>query len=189
MLKNYTNLSDFFRKAALRPLNIVSAVFAQLIFGFFVMPKTQELISPDGKNVILDLRFGYSTEKAWEYLNTIGSSGRNYYFYTETFFDLIFTIIYSIAYCLLLSLFFQKAFSKSHYLQYFNVFPLLLGLADILENIGIITLIKSFPNKLVAVSQFASAMSLLKWGCTLFNLLLMLTGLIAWALITAVRKK
>ncbi len=183
-----TNISNYFH-SRVKPLNILIAVGTQLIFGFLILPKMQTIIDPKGGTPVLDLRFGYSSQKAYEVLDIFGQNGREAYFFTEAFLDVLYPIVYSIAFTLILSLFFQKSYSKNHYFQKFNIFPLFVGIADLFENTGILILIANFPNQIIWAAHFASWAGLVKWGATLFNLILLLIGIISWGLLTLVKTK
>lgn len=181
-------LSDYFH-SKVKPLNILIAVGTHLFFGFLILPKMQTIIDQKGGTPVLDLRFGYSPQKAYEILNIFGQNGREAYFFTEVFIDVLYPIVYSIAFSLLLSLFFQKSYSKSHYFQKFNIFPFFVAIADLFENIGILILLANFPKQIIWAAHFASWAGLVKWGATLFNLILLLTGIISWGLMTLVKPK
>jgi hypothetical protein len=183
-----TRISNYFYDA-ISPKNIFIPVGVQLLFGFFILPKMNSLIDPLEKTILLDLRIGFSEQKAYEVLEILGEKGRNIYLFTEAFIDILYPVVYSIAFCMLLSLFFQKAFSKNHYLRIFNLFPFLVGFFDILENFGIITMLINFPQKIAGIPQFTSWANLFKWGATLFNLILLFTGIIAWGLMSAIKNK
>jgi hypothetical protein len=180
-------LSDYFYNN-LKPKTLFVAVIAQLIFGFFILPQAAHFIDPFDKNVVLDLRFGFSVEKAYQVLSSYSASGRNIYLFTEIIIDTLYIAVYTVAFSFLLSLFFQKSFSNNHYFHRFNIFPFLLGISDLVENFGIVAMLIKFPEKLIWAAKLASAASLTKWSCTLFNLLLLFTGIIAWGLLSLVRK-
>jgi hypothetical protein len=61
-------------------------------------------------------------------------------------------------------------------------------MADLLENIGIVTMLLSYPRKLLAVALLASAFSTVKWTALAAEAMLVIVGLMAW-LIQRVRRR
>lgn len=179
MLQNLRRFSAYLHAAASLRM-ILLAFFSQVIFAVFIIPKMEMLINPLQNEVLLEVRFGYTTEQFYKLMSAIGDKGIMYYKIYVLFIDLLYPIIYCISYSLLLSLFFRNSFSGHHYFQLFNVFPFLIGFADFFENISIAYLLFTFPIQSPFIVKLASSFSLLKWGFTMYNILLMLTGLFAW---------
>jgi hypothetical protein len=71
----------------------------------------------------------------------------------------------------------------------FNVFPFLIGFADIFENLSTGYLFLVYPEKINFIVKLASSFSLLKWGFSMYNIVLMLTGLFAWGFRTLLKAK
>jgi hypothetical protein len=149
----------------------------------------ESLINPLQNQLLLELRFGYTKNQFYDLLSSIGSIGITYYKIYVLFIDILYPTIYCISYSLLLSLFFKNSFSSNHYFQLFNVFPFLIGFADIFENISIAYLLFAFPTQNQFIVKLASSFSLLKWGFTMYNILLMFTGLFAWGFRTLMKTK
>jgi hypothetical protein len=177
----FRKISHYFHHAAKKPINILVTVGAQLIFGLFILPKMQATIDPAQHTTLLDLRFGYTTTQVQLMLKSIGENGRKMYLINEILFDFLNPCIYSIAFCLLLSLFFQQSYSSQAILQNLNLFPIVVGIFDILENLGIVGLLLSYPKTEPNLVLFASWAGLFKWGATLLNLILLFMGIFSWA--------
>lgn len=188
MLKNLRRFSAYLHASASLKM-ILLAFFSQVIFAVFIIPKMESLINPLQNQVLLELRFGYTSNQFYSLMTSIGGKGITYYKIYVLFIDLLYPIIYSISYSLLLSLFFRNSFSSNHYFQLFNVFPFLIGFADVFENFSVAYLLFNFPAQNLFVVKLASSFSLLKWGFTMYNILLMLTGLFAWGFRTILKAK
>jgi hypothetical protein len=52
--------------------------------------------------------------------------------------------------------------------------------ADLLENIGIATMLLNYPRKLPAVALLASAFSTVKWTAVSAEVVLVVVGLVSW---------
>jgi hypothetical protein len=188
MLQNLRRFSAYLHAGASLKM-ILLAFFSQVIFAVFIIPKMESLINPFQNQVLLELRFGYKADQFYNLLDAIGESGRRFYKVYVLFIDILYPVIYSISYSLLLSLFFRNSFSSNHYFQLFNVFPFLIGFADIFENSVVGYLLFVFPEKLNFGVKLASSFSLLKWGFMMYNLLLLMTGLFAWGFRTLLKNK
>jgi hypothetical protein len=188
MLKNLRRFSAYLHAGASLKI-ILLAFFSQVIFAVFIIPKMATLINPMQNQVLLEMRFGYNTHQFYSLMDSLGETGRFYYKIYVFFIDLLYPVIYCISYSLLLSLFFRNSFSSNHYFQLFNVFPFLIGFADIFENLSVGYLLLIFPEKINFLVKLASSFSLLKWGFTMYNILLMLTGLFAWGFRTLLKAK
>jgi hypothetical protein len=188
MLKNLRRFSSYLHASASLKM-ILLAFFSQVIFAVFIIPKMEALINPLQNQVLLELRFGYTSNQFYDLMSSIGGVGITYYKIYVLFIDLLYPIIYCISYSLLLSLFFRNSFSSNHYFQLFNIFPFMIGFADVFENISIAYLLFAFPTQNLFIVKLASSFSLLKWGFTMYNILLMLTGLFAWGFRTLLKAK
>lgn len=188
MLKNLRRFSAYLHAGATLKM-ILLAFLSQVIFAVFIIPKMETLINPLQNQVLLELRFGYKIDQFYALMDGLGETGRKFYKIYVLFIDLLYPIIYSISYSLLLSLFFRNSFSSHHYFQLFNVFPFLIGFADIFENLTVGYLLMNFPERINFGVKLASSFSLLKWGFTMYNILLMLTGLFAWGFRTLLNSR
>jgi hypothetical protein len=188
MLKNLRRFSAYLHTAASLKMILLSFL-SQVIFAFFIIPKMEMLVNPQQNQVLLEMRFGYNSSQFYGLMDAIGQAGRFYYKIYVFFIDLLYPIIYCISYSLLLSLFFRNSFSSNHYFQLFNVFPFLIGFADIFENLSTGYLFLVYPEKINFIVKLASSFSLLKWGFSMYNIVLMLTGLFAWGFRTLLKAK
>ena len=179
MLKSFSRFSNYLHKSA-NLKTLVLAFLAHLVFAIFIIPKAQSLIDTSQTQTLLDWRFGYSETQINAIFKAIGPVGRKAYLFYSAIIDVLYALVYSLSFSLLLSVFFRNSFSKTHYFQYFNVFPFLVGIFDIFENVAITYLLIVFPSENHVMAKLASAFSLIKWGCTIYNLLLLMIGMFGW---------
>ena len=188
MIKTIARFSGYLHAAATLKM-VVLAFIAHIVFAMIIIPKSQYLIDASQTHTILEWRFGYSSLQIHELFEEIGINGRKAYLLYVLVIDNLYALIYSISFSLLLSLFFRNSFSKTHYIQYFNCFPFLVGFSDILENVSVSSLIFMHPIESIITGKLASFFSLVKWGCTIYNLLLLMTGMFAWLMKSLLLRK
>lgn len=137
---------------------------------------------------VLDLKFGFTPDEAYNMLSAYGEKGRKYYLFTEAVIDVIYPVIYTITITLLLSYVFKKGFVANSFIQKLNIFPILVTIGDFSENAGIISMLKTFPGRADTSASFASDAGMFKWITFGISIALFLIGTIAW-IIAIVQKK
>ena len=181
------NLSEFARRYA-SGRNVLIFFALQMIISILILPYMQSKFDPQGTLGVLDLKFGFTADEAYNMLQAYGEEGRKYYLFAESVIDIIYPIIYTITNVLLLSYVFKKAFSPVNFIQKLNIFPILACIGDLLENTGIIKMITAFPEKLDVAASFASNAGLFKWVTFGISGALLVIGLIGW-IMTVLKKK
>lgn len=160
----------------------------QFAFSGAILPYFQKQFDPDLTRGLMDLSFGFTPERGYSILESYGEEGRKVYFFVESFVDIIYPIIYTTAFVLLVSFLFKKNNWNTGKIAILNIVPLAGMVFDMLENFGIIQMLRAFPEKVEFWAKFASNAGLVKWGFAGITILLALGGLIFW-LISLVRKK
>jgi hypothetical protein len=59
--------------------------------------------------------------------------------------DMIYPLLFGLSYCLLLGYFLKKLNKLNSPYSFLSLLPIIAGIADYLENFGIITMLKSYP--------------------------------------------
>jgi hypothetical protein len=96
---------------------------------------------------LLDMMpMGYNAEYVNSLMNTLGEHGRNAYLFIQLPLDMIYPFLFGISYCLIFAYFLNKFGKLRSPLFYICLLPLIAGIFDYLENIGIITILSNFPN-------------------------------------------
>jgi hypothetical protein len=96
--------------------------------------------------------------------------------------DIIYPIIYTLFYGLLISWLFQRAFKPESSMQKLNVMPVGAWLFDLLENIGIVSMLGMYPSQPSALAWLTMLFGLVKWAFAIGSILLSLFGLVKAAL-------
>ena len=88
---------------------------------------------------------GYDMNYVRELFDSLGEIGRGTYLTNQIPLDMIYPLLFGLSYCLLLAYFLKKLKKfKSPYF-YLCLWPIIAGIADYLENFGIIIMLKSYP--------------------------------------------
>ena len=108
------------------------------------IPKTMGFAN--GMKLLDMLPMGYSHDYANKLFNTLGEDGREIYLTNQIPVDMIYPLLFGLTYSLLLAYFLKKLNKLKSPLTYLSLLPIIAGIADYLENIGIITMLKSYPD-------------------------------------------
>lgn len=138
---------------------------------------------------VLDLKFGFTADEAYNMLTAYGEEGRKYYLFAEAVIDIIYPIIYTITNVFLLSYVFKRGFAPDSFIQQLNIFPILATIGDFVENAGIISMLNAFPERVDAAASFASSAGMFKWVAFGISITLFLIGIIAWIVANINRRK
>ena len=178
-------LSNFFYNRTNGYL-VLGFLALQFIFSGLILPYFQKQFDPELNRGLMDLSFGFTPENGYNIIESYGEKGREVYLFVESFIDILYPIAYTISSILLLSFLFKKnGFTKYPLL---NLLPLIGMVFDMLENFGIIQILKAFPEKVDFWAKFASNSGILKWGFFGITLTITLISLIMWGF-NALRKK
>ncbi len=159
------------------PVLIMMALDA--FFMVIVMPMIEALMKGGaGGPGPLDLQFFSPPAKMFAMIEAYGEYGRPFYRNIELTVDIIYPIIYTIAFGLLISWFFQRGFASNSSMQKWNVMPVGAWLFDLLENLGIVTMLSTWPSQLTMIAWLTTIFTTVKWLLAAASMLLMLIGLV-----------
>jgi hypothetical protein len=144
---------------------IAILILIALPFNLVIFPmRSARLKELAGKSTpIIDVMFAYTPAQVYELVPAYGEQGRQLYALTELTADLVYPIIYNSLLSLLMAIIFRGAFSSGSKLHKLPLLPLASWLADYLENVGITTILSSYPQELDAVAWVTSFFSTVKW--------------------------
>ncbi|MCJ7466475.1 MAG: hypothetical protein MUO53_07260 [Maribacter sp.] len=141
----------------------------------------------NGMKLLDMMPLGYDLDYANALFNALGPQGRDAYLYNQLPMDMVYPALFGISYCLVLAYFLKKLNKIDTKLFYLCLLPLFAGLADYLENFGIINLMTNYPNLTSGMVTTTSFFSLLKSGATSLYFLILIGTLILLG-IKALRK-
>ena len=121
---------------------------------------------------------GYDLEYVNGLFVALGPMGRDAYLFRQLPVDMVYPALFGISYCLVFAYFLKKLNRLSGKLFYLCLVPLFAGLADYIENIGIMNLLSSYPNLTSGMVTKTVFFSLLKSGATTLYFLILIGTLI-----------
>ena len=157
-------------------------VLTNIIYAIMLtvtIPKTMRFSK--GMKLLDMMPTGYDSIYINSLFEALGEQGRSFYLYNQIPIDMVYPFLFAISYSLLLAFFLKKLNSMESIWFYLSLLPIVAGLADYLENFGIVNMLLSYPNQSEAVMKFTSVASLLKSMTTsiYFVALLFILGILA----------
>lgn len=171
-----TKLSDTLQKYAKGWLVLV--LFAlDFLFVAVILPGTQARMEANsGGTGPIDLQFFYTPEKVYSMIASYGDATRAMYRTFELTGDIVYPVVYTLFFSLLITWLFQRGFAANSRLQKLNVVPFGAWLFDLLENLGIVTMLSLYPATPAVIAWLATIFTVIKWSFAGASLVLVLTG-------------
>jgi len=171
------NLSATLRKYASGWLVLV--FFAgEAFFNAVVLPRRQATIEAgSGGTGPIDLQFFYTPEKVYGMVASYSEEVRASYRLFELTGDIIYPIVYTLFFSLFITWLFQRGFASNSRMQTLNVVPFGGWLFDLLENLGIVTMLSIHPSTPAALAWISAIFTLVKWLFAGATIILILIGL------------
>jgi hypothetical protein len=159
---------------------VIILLIADALMMGYIMPLAGGIMALAANNHVtpLDLMFFYTPTRAFEMMDKYGEAGRAVYLKIELTADIIYPIIYTLFYGLLISWLFQRAFKPGSKMQKWNLMPVGAWFFDLLENVGIVSMLVMYPSKAAILAWITMIFGSLKWGSFLVTIGLVLVGLI-----------
>jgi hypothetical protein len=95
---------------------------------------------------------------------------------------MIYPLLFGITYCLLLAYMLNKLGKSDSFLFYLCYIPLFSGLFDYFENIGIFTMLKTYPDNSQLLTQATNVFSVLKSSFTTIYFIILIISFIAFGI-------
>ena len=105
---------------------------------------------------------GYDLNYVSELFDSLGEIGRGTYLTNQIPVDMIYPLLFGLSYCLLLAYFLKKLKKLNAPYIYLCLLPIIAGIADYLENFGIITMLKNYPVLTKGMVSTTSLFSVIK---------------------------
>lgn len=122
---------------------------------------------------------GYDAHYVNTLFKTLGTIGRDSYLYHQLPLDLIYPFLFGVSSCLVLAYFLNKLEKLESPLYYLCLLPLFSGLFDYGENIGIITMLRDYPNISTLQVRTTSTFTVIKSVLTtIYFIILIITLLV-----------
>ncbi len=167
-------LSQSLRRFAKGWLVLVLLALTLSFEGFIFPVLDQSINSVDAGP--LDLLFFYTPQQAYERIAAYGETGRAVYRIVELTADVLYPSVYSLFLGLLLSWLFQRGFAPASNIQRWNVTPMGAWLFDLLENLGIVTMLSIYPVTPTWLAWLTAIFTMTKWCFAGVSIVLALVG-------------
>ena len=131
-----------------------------LFMLFVTIPKTMGF--SNGMKLLDILPTGYNRDYVNELFRTLGENGREIYLTNQLPVDMIYPLLFGLTYSLLLAYFLKKLNKLKSPFTYLCLLPIIAGIADYLENIGIITMLNSYPDLTETTVNATNTFSVIK---------------------------
>lgn len=118
--------------------------FIYAIMMVVTIPKTMAF--SNGMKLLDMMPTGYDSEYVNTLFDALGENGRDFYLYKQIPVDMIYPFLFGISYCLLMAYFLKKLNKLNVTLFYLCFLPIIVGIADYLENFGIINMLNNYPH-------------------------------------------
>ncbi len=153
---------------------ILLFLFLVIAVNAFVLP----LIYPRFET--LDLQSSYSPEKAYQLIASYGEEGRGYYALIELTLDLMYPLLSALFFSSLTIYLLRRVFPPDSLWQKLPLLGLLVMSVDYLENTGIVVMLLSYPRRLDLVAQAANMFTIVKFGLSQLELIVIVLCLAGW---------
>lgn len=157
-------------------------ILCNIVYAIMLIDTIPEVMQFSGGMKIFDMMpTGYDYQYADKFFNTLGTAGRDSYLYHQLPLDLIYPALFGISSCLVLAYFLNKLGKLDGSLFYLCLLPLFSGSFDYAENIGIICMLKNYPNINELQVKITSVFTVLKSVLTTVYFIILIIALLALA--------
>ena len=182
-----TRLSEWVKSIA-RGWVVIVLLALFMLTTMVVFPLFSRMLQVPKEGVeAIDTQLGYTPARLYEIMEDYGETGRRGYAISHLTADLIFPLVYTFFFGTAISYTFRRAFSPHSALQRLNLVPFGLFTVDLVENSLLVILLLSFPARLEGLAWAAGVVTAVKWMFSTAVVLLVLVGLVGWA-VAAVKK-
>ena len=156
---------------------LVLLVLTLALYGYMIFFSIPHVMSFAGGMKLLDMQpLGYTPVYARSLLEALGAEGRTAYLYRQIPVDMIYPGLFAVTFSQLLAWLFRVGLSEASRVNNLAVVPILAGLFDYAENVGIGTMLVIFPDFSESTAEVTCGFSVLKSLFTaIFFLALMAT--------------
>ncbi|WP_052467102.1 hypothetical protein [Psychroserpens damuponensis] len=138
-------------------------ILTNIVYLFMLLvtiPKTMGF--SNGMKLLDMLPTGYNLDYVNILFRTLGENGREIYLTNQIPVDMIYPLLFALTYSLLLAYFLKKLNKLKSPFTFLCLLPIIAGITDYLENIGIITMLNSYPNLTKNLVNTTNTFSLIK---------------------------
>ena len=162
---------------------LVLFLLTNIVYAYMLLvtiPATMEF--SNGLQLLDMMPAGYDLEYVNTLFHTLGDTGRQMYLTKQIPVDMMYPLLFGISYAAVLAYFLLKLPKLNSKFLYLCLLPVIAGLADYLENIGIISMLNTYPNVTGSSVNITSIFSVIKSSATSIYFLTLIVVLIVLGL-------
>lgn len=148
----------------------------------------QVMAFADGMELLDVLPFGYEAHYVQLLFDTLGEEGRHTYLTRQLPLDMLYPGLFAVSYSLITVYLLSKMGKFNGWVVNLAFIPIVVGLADYLENAGIITMLLKYPNQTNLMVEMTSTFSVVKAMSTTVFFVCLVVILVAYAILHFRRK-
>ncbi len=165
---------------------IITAII-YLIMPIVTMPIVNRFTN--GMKILDLLPGGYNFEYVITLFNNLGEEGRHSYLFYQIPVDMVFPLLFAITNSLLIAFFLKKLKRLKTPFIYLCFLPLISGVADYSENIGIIIMLNQFPDITMFAVKITSLFSVIKYSTITISFLVIIVLVILLGIKGKIQKR
>jgi len=138
-------------------------VLTNLVYAVMIFITIPKVMVFSGELKLLDMMpLGYDLDYVNSLFNALGEEGRETYLHQQLPVDMIYPFLFGISNSLILAFFLNKIGKLDSVFFYVTLLPLLAGIADYMENFGIVVMLTSFPDVSPVIASLTNVFSITK---------------------------
>ncbi|HFA49966.1 MAG TPA: hypothetical protein ENJ95_13240 [Bacteroidetes bacterium] len=155
-------------------------ILTNIVYAFMLLVTIPKVMNFSGGMKLLDmLPAGYNARYVKLLFGSLGEKGREVYLFNQIPVDMVYPFLFGITYCLVLAYFLDKLKKLNSPLIYLCLLPVLAGVFDYGENIGIIKMLNSYPNISNILIETTNISTILKSVFTTIYFVVLLVTMLA----------
>jgi len=138
-------------------------ILTNLVYAYMLVvtiPKTMAF--SNGMKLLDMMPTGYDFNYVNKLFSTLENTGRDTYLTSQIPVDMIYPFLFGISYGAVMAYFLKKLNKLNTPFVYLCLLPIIAGIADYLENIGIIVMLKTYPEFTEPMANTTSIFSVIK---------------------------
>ena len=153
-------------------------VFTNLTYGYMLLVTIPTLTEFSGGLDIPDMMpLGYDHNYLENLMTELDTDGRQYYMNRQIPVDMLYPLLFGLTYALLTAWVFMKLDAFARPFPYVAQLPLIAAIADYAENLGLMTILRNYPEWPDWLSEMTSAFTRIKSASTTAYFVCLLLGL------------
>jgi len=154
-----------------------------VVYGYMILYSIPHLVELTNGIKPLDvLPLGYSSDYVQSLFLALGEGGRHYYLTHQIPIDMVYPALFIATYSLLTFYLLQKSGIRENAAMRLSVIPVIAGLCDYLENLGIVVMLQSFPDVSDSLTTITNFFSIGKAGFTTLFWIVLLYAIVAFVI-------